>query len=134
MSEELTQRILKVIADSQKLPLEKVTIDSTFEELGIDSLDGVNILFALENEFNISIPDEGVQSLRTVRQMVDALEKAHSGRTGRRRRAGAAVGFPMPRRVVVTGMGVISALGPDLPAFWQVARGGAFRDSSHRVA
>jgi acyl carrier protein len=74
MSEELTQKILKVIADSQKLPPEKVTIDSTFEELGIDSLDGVNILFALENEFNISIPDEGVQSLRTMRQMVEALE------------------------------------------------------------
>jgi acyl carrier protein len=75
MSEELSQRILKVIADSQKLPPEKVTIDSTFEELGIDSLDGVNILFALENEFNISIPDEGVQSLRTMRQMVEALDK-----------------------------------------------------------
>lgn len=79
MSEELTRRILKVIADSQKLPPEKVTIDSTFEELGIDSLDGVNILFALENEFNISIPDEGVQSLRTMRQMVDALEKLIPG-------------------------------------------------------
>ncbi|HVX65880.1 MAG TPA: phosphopantetheine-binding protein [Bryobacteraceae bacterium] len=79
MSEELTRRILKVIADSQKLPAEKVTIDSTFEELGIDSLDGVNILFALENEFNISIPDEGVQSLRTIRQMVEALEKVIPG-------------------------------------------------------
>jgi acyl carrier protein len=74
MSDELTQRILKVIADSQKLPPEKVTIDSTFEELGIDSLDGVNILFALENEFSISIPDEGVQRLRTMRQMVEALD------------------------------------------------------------
>jgi acyl carrier protein len=79
MSEELTQRILKVIADSQKLPPEKVTIDSTFEELGIDSLDGVNILFALENEFNINIPDEGVQSLRTMRQMIEALDKLLSG-------------------------------------------------------
>jgi acyl carrier protein len=79
MSEELTARILKVIADSQKLPPEKVTIDSTFDELGIDSLDGVNILFALENEFNISIPDEGVQSLRTMRQMVEALDKLMSG-------------------------------------------------------
>jgi acyl carrier protein len=75
MSEELTQRILKVIADSQKLPPEKVTMDSTFEELGIDSLDGVNILFALENEFNINIPDEGVQGIRGIRQMVEALDK-----------------------------------------------------------
>jgi acyl carrier protein len=79
MSEELTQRILKVIADSQKLPPEKVTIDSTFEELGIDSLDGVNILFALENEFNINIPDEGVQGIRSIRQMVEALDKLLAG-------------------------------------------------------
>jgi acyl carrier protein len=75
MSEELIQRILKIIADSQKLPPERVTIDSTFEELGIDSLDGVNILFALENEFNVNIPDEGVQGIRSVRQMVEELEK-----------------------------------------------------------
>jgi acyl carrier protein len=78
MSDELTQRILKVIAENQKLPPEKVTADSTFEELGIDSLDGVNILFALENEFNINIPDEGVQGIRTVRQMLEALEKLFS--------------------------------------------------------
>ncbi len=78
MSDELTQRILKVIADSQKLPPGKVTIDSTFEELGIDSLDGVNILFALESEFGIDIPDEGVQGIRTVRQMVEALDKLFS--------------------------------------------------------
>jgi acyl carrier protein len=79
MTEEMTRKILKVIADSQKLPPEKVTIDSTFEELGIDSLDGVNILFALENEFNISIPDEGVQTIRSMRQMVEALDKLMSG-------------------------------------------------------
>ncbi len=75
MSEELIQRVLKIIADSQKLPPERVTVDSTFEELGIDSLDGVNILFALENEFNINIPDEGVQGIRSVRPMIEALDK-----------------------------------------------------------
>jgi acyl carrier protein len=76
---ELAQRVIKVIAESQKIPPEKITLDSTFEELGIDSLDGVNILFALENEFNINIPDEGVQGIRGVRQMVEALEKLIAG-------------------------------------------------------
>ena len=75
MSDELTRRVISCIAESQKLPAEKITLDSTFEELGIDSLDGVNILFALENEFNINIPDEGVQGVRGVRQMVEALDK-----------------------------------------------------------
>jgi acyl carrier protein len=75
MSDELTHRVVSCIAESQKIPAEKITLDSTFEELGIDSLDGVNILFALENEFNINIPDEGVQGVRGVRQMVEALDK-----------------------------------------------------------
>lgn len=79
MSEELTKRVIGVIASTQKIPPEKITLDSTFEELGIDSLDGINILFALENEFNINIPDEGVQGIRGVRQMIEALDKLMSG-------------------------------------------------------
>jgi len=52
-----------------------VTIDSAFEELGIDSMDAVEILFALENEFDINIPDEEVKSVRNVRQMVEGVER-----------------------------------------------------------
>ncbi|MDQ6705417.1 MAG: phosphopantetheine-binding protein [Acidobacteriota bacterium] len=62
-----------MIADTQRIPLERVTIDSGFEELGIDSMDGVNILFALENEFDITIPDEAAKQIRTVRQMVEGV-------------------------------------------------------------
>jgi len=81
MFEKLAQRVISVIAATQKMPLERILIDSTFEELGIDSLDGVNILFALENEFNISIPDEAAQGIRGVRQMVESLEKLLAGGT-----------------------------------------------------
>jgi len=79
MSEEFIQRVISVIAATQKLPPEKVSIDSTFAELGIDSLDGVNILFALENEFNVNVPDEGMQDIRSVRQMVESLWKLLAG-------------------------------------------------------
>ena len=75
MSEELSQRVLGTIAQAQRIPAEKVTIDSTFEELGIDSMDGVNILFALENEFDITIPDEAAKQILNVRQMVDGVER-----------------------------------------------------------
>lgn len=75
MSDEFIQRIRNVIANSQKLPLEKVTIDSTFQDLGIDSMDAVNILFGLESEFDINIPDEEVKEIRTVRQMAEGVEK-----------------------------------------------------------
>jgi len=75
MSDELIERVRNVIAASKRIPEEKVTIDSAFEELGIDSMDAVEILFALENEFEINIPDEEVKHVRNVRQMVEGVEK-----------------------------------------------------------
>ena len=75
MSEELTQRVLKVIATSKRIPLEQVTIDSEFQQLNIDSMDAVEILFALENEFDINNPDDDVREVRNVRQMVEGVAK-----------------------------------------------------------
>jgi acyl carrier protein len=75
MSDELIQRVRKVIAASKRIPEERVTVDSAFEELGIDSMDAVEILFALENEFDINIPDEEVKNVRNVRQMVEGVER-----------------------------------------------------------
>ena len=63
-SDELIARVTAVIAKTQKIPPESVTIDKTFEELKIDSLDGINILFALEEEFDVDIPDEPANQRR----------------------------------------------------------------------
>jgi acyl carrier protein len=80
---ELTERVRGIIATAQHLPQERVTADSTFEELGIDSLDGINILFAVENEFNINIPDDAAQNIRSVRDVVDGISKLiESGQGG----------------------------------------------------
>lgn len=75
MSDEMNQRVLKVIATSKRIPLETVTIDSDFAQLNIDSMDAVEVLFALENEFDISIPDDEVRSVRNVRQMCEGVER-----------------------------------------------------------
>ena len=83
MSETIQARVLRVIATTQRIPLEKVKPDSTFEELGIDSLDGINILFAVESEFNINIPDDAAQNIRSVRDVVDGIAKLiESGQGG----------------------------------------------------
>jgi acyl carrier protein len=71
--DELTRRVLQIIAETQRKEPGQVTIDSSFEELGIDSMDGVNIVFALENEFDINVPDEEVKSIRSVRDMVEGV-------------------------------------------------------------
>ena len=80
--EELTERVRKIIASAQHLPEEKITPDSTFAELGIDSLDGINILFAVESEFNINIPDDAAQSIRSVRDVIDGIAKLLEGGAG----------------------------------------------------
>jgi acyl carrier protein len=64
-------RVTKTIADSRKIPQDTVTLDKTFEELKIDSLDGINILFALETEFGIDIPDDEARKIRSVREAVE---------------------------------------------------------------
>jgi acyl carrier protein len=72
-TEEITARVLAIVAETQRKDPAQVTIDSTFEELEIDSMDGVNIVFALENEFDINVPDDEVKKIRSVRQMVDGV-------------------------------------------------------------
>jgi acyl carrier protein len=83
MSDEFIQRIRSVVANSQRIPIEKVTIDSSFQELGIDSMDAVNILFGLESEFDISIPDDEVKDIRTVRQMAEGVERLVAAKAAR---------------------------------------------------
>jgi acyl carrier protein len=72
---DLDRKVIQVIAETQRIPPEQITIESTFEQLKIDSLDGINIIFALENEFGINIPDEGVQNMRSVGETVAGVRR-----------------------------------------------------------
>lgn len=75
MPDDVIERVIATIASTQHIPPATITIDSTFEELNIDSLDGINILFAVENEFNINIPDDAAKQIRTVRDMVNGIQQ-----------------------------------------------------------
>lgn len=73
-------KVTEIITREQHLQPGVVKLESTFAELGIDSLDGVNILFALEQEFNIDIPDSAAQNMKSVSQVVDALTRVIEGK------------------------------------------------------
>jgi acyl carrier protein len=75
MPSNVTEEVLDVIAQTQRIPREKITLDSRFEELGMDSMDAVNILFALEEKFDITIPDEAAKRIRSIREMVDGVQR-----------------------------------------------------------
>ena len=81
-NDELTQKVLRIVADTQRKDVNLVRIDSTFEELGIDSMDGVNIVFALENEFDVNVPDEEVKNIRSIKDMVDGVRRLVAEKAG----------------------------------------------------
>jgi acyl carrier protein len=73
--QELTDRVIAIITTNQKLPAGTVNAGSTFQELGIDSLDGIKLLFAFEEEFQVSIPDETARQMTSVGQIVESLRQ-----------------------------------------------------------
>ena len=77
---DVADKVIEIITREQHFEPGKVATDSTFAELGIDSLDGVNIMFALEEEFKIEIPDAVAQNMRSVRQVVDGLTRVIEGK------------------------------------------------------
>jgi len=75
MESDLTEKVIAEIASVKRIPTERINVDSTFEELAIDSLDATNLLFALEEEFSVSIPDAEARSIRNVRGAVEQVQR-----------------------------------------------------------
>jgi acyl carrier protein len=63
------------VASVKHIPQEQIALDGSLQELGFDSLDTTVLLFELEKQFHISIPDEGVRSVRTVRDVLDGVAR-----------------------------------------------------------
>jgi acyl carrier protein len=78
MSEEVFNRIKDLIVTKKGVDAEKVNIDSSFEELGMDSLDAVELVADMEEIFDVNIPNTDLQNFKTIRQAVEGLQKAIS--------------------------------------------------------
>lgn len=77
MSDVTFDRVKKIVVDQLGVDAEKITPQSTFaEDLGADSLDTVELVMALEEEFDIEIPDEAAEKIATVQDAVDHIEKS----------------------------------------------------------
>ncbi len=73
----IEERIIKIICEQLDVDEKDVTLDSSFvEDLGADSLDQVELIMAMEEQFGISISDEEAQKIVTVRDAVEYVKKA----------------------------------------------------------
>ena len=74
--EPVADRVKKIIVDQLGVEEETVTSEASFvDDLGADSLDTVELVMALEEEFGIEIPDEDAEKITRVREAVDYIEK-----------------------------------------------------------
>ncbi|HFE63813.1 MAG TPA: acyl carrier protein [Caldithrix sp.] len=72
----LEEKITDIIVEKLGVSADKVKPESHFiDDLGADSLDTVELVMALEEEFNVEIPDEDAQEITTVQSAVDYLNK-----------------------------------------------------------
>jgi len=70
--QEIEERVRKVLSEQLARDLDEVTLDASFEDdLDADSLDLVEAVLALEEEFGIEIPEEEMEGVKTVKEAVD---------------------------------------------------------------
>jgi acyl carrier protein len=73
--DELFVKMQKLIAEKLEIDEDKITLDSSFrQDLGADSLDTYELVYAIEEELGVSVPDEKAQEFETVRDAYDFIK------------------------------------------------------------
>lgn len=75
MKDQIAQRVIGVIARYAELETGQVSLNTSFEDLGFDSLDALSLITELEDEFDVSISDNEVYSITTVHDAVESLQR-----------------------------------------------------------
>ncbi|MDD2804381.1 MAG: acyl carrier protein [Elusimicrobiales bacterium] len=76
VTENLEERVKKIITEQLAVDAAEVTPQAQFvQDLGADSLDTVELVMALEEEFDIEIPDEDAEKIRTVGMAIDYIKE-----------------------------------------------------------
>lgn len=79
MNQEIFDKVKGIVVEQLEVEEDKVTPEANFaNDLGADSLDTVELVMALEEEFDIEIPDEAAENIATVQAAVDYIEKEKS--------------------------------------------------------
>lgn len=71
---EIEERVVAIIHDQKTLPADSLSRDTPLADVGIDSLDALSILFAIEETFGITVPDDQARSIKTMDDMIGVVE------------------------------------------------------------
>ncbi len=72
----MQEKIIKLVAEKLNKKVEDIKLDSRLvEDLGADSLDVVELIMSFEDEFGVSLPDEEVEKMKTIKDVITYIEK-----------------------------------------------------------
>jgi len=71
---EIQEKLTAIVRKEKNVADDTLSLETPLADAGIDSLDALTILFAIEEEFHISIPDDRARSMKTLGDMVDSVE------------------------------------------------------------
>ena len=78
----VTERVIDIVSEQLGVDKEKITPSTSFvNDLGADSLDQVELVMELEEEFDINIPDDAAEKIQTVGQAVQYIESGMNGKS-----------------------------------------------------
>ena len=72
---EIESKLLDIVKSEKNIPDDKLAPETALADAGIDSLDALSILFAIEEQFHISIPDDKARSIKTFADMISVVEE-----------------------------------------------------------
>ena len=106
------EKVKQIIVEQLQVDEAEVTPGASFQEdLGADSLDVVELVMQFEEAFDIEIPDEDAEKIKTVKDAVDYIEKTPESGQVAMDASESMKQQPSRRRVVVTGLGLICGVG-----------------------
>jgi acyl carrier protein len=71
---DIAERVKNIVAERLNVNPEEITLETTFEDLGADSLDVMDLVMELEQEFDIEIPDEDAEKIRTIEDTINYIQ------------------------------------------------------------
>ena len=71
--DEIARTLVEIVRKEKQVPDDKLTPETPLADAGIDSLDSLTILFAIEESFHISIPDDAARGIKTFGDMIDVV-------------------------------------------------------------
>ncbi len=70
----IQDKVKKIVAEQLEVDIEKLTVETTFEEIDADSLDIVELVMALEEEFDLEISDQEIENIKSVGDVIRYIE------------------------------------------------------------